>query len=436
MDHWNAFLRVLEEKLGKEAVDRWIKPFKVCDYDAKNLYLEAADPFQAHWFEEQIRPLCKTHFLDQNQQPIKVHIRVPGTQKGSSRKAAPTPLPIELRGDNLDKNATFENFICTEENKLLVELLKTLPNPSYNPVYLFGSAGVGKSHLLMAAAQHLAAKGLKALYVHASTFTDHVVQAIRSSQMQHLRTRYRAVDALIIDDIHILARKNATQEEFFHTFNALHSRGKQIILSAKEAPSQLEDIEPRLTSRFEWGVFFEVHPLGLAELCQVLRQRCRLLQFPLSDEGIAFLAQNFSGNLAALMQAFEALILRSAKRSFSLTKEEIEGKIGDLIALEKAESASPEKIISATAAYFGIRVEDILGKSQGRQATLPRQIALYLCRNKLKLPFQALGRLFGRDHSTVMTSIKQIEEKKLKGGEISTALLEIEKALALNKKNK
>jgi chromosomal replication initiator protein len=227
--------------------------------------------------------------------------------------------------------------------------------------------------------------------------------------MQEVRAAYRSIDTLIVDDIQCFARKSATQEEFFHTFNTLHTLDKQIILSANELPSHLQDIEPRLISRFEWGVSFSLHPPSPQDLGKILQQKAKLLELPLTTELLHFLIKNFSSNPKAPIEALHALALRSSGPT-SLT--EVKRLLSDLLLREQASLLSAEQIIKQTAAYFGIKLEDLTGPSQMRTFAQPRQIAMYLCRTLLNLPFQGIGRIFDRDHSTVMTSVRAVKNAR------------------------
>ncbi len=267
MRAWEEFLAQQEVELGAETVRKWLRPLKIVRFDACNLYLEAPDSFKALWFEEHIRPRVHTRLCNNNQKAIKVHVAV-GTPKEAEKKtkkpfSGTDHQPFELLFDSLNSSFTFEHFVTCSGNLLAYKLLKEsceappshdLSSSSFNPIFLFGRSGTGKTHLLMATANQFRARGQKAIYVRAETFTEHVVAAIRSGEMQTFRKTYRAADALIIDDIEVFSRKTATQEELFHTFNTLHTSGKQIILSSSCSPPELKLIEPRLVSRFEWGI--------------------------------------------------------------------------------------------------------------------------------------------------------------------------------------
>ncbi|MBS0625966.1 MAG: ATP-binding protein [Verrucomicrobia bacterium] len=402
---WEEFITQLESQLGPEIVDEWLRPLKILKFDAANLYLEAKEPFQIHWFEEHVRPLLKEKFLNNNSRPIRVHLSIPGNSPKTKTKAEDPSF--EIRPDPLEADYTFSNFLSASENliahKLLLELTsKTLAWASFNPILIYGPKGSGKTHLLTATAHELK-KDMRVFYVKAETFTEHVVQAIRLGKMQEFRHAYREIDVLIIDDIHIFSRKNATQEEFFHTFNTLHTLGQQIILSANVAPSQLIDIEPRLISRFEWGI-----TLGLEKSNQmeaILDAKAKLWGLKLAPAVIPLILSEITSRP---IEALQALALRSDGTQI----EELAARLllKDFLTQEQENALTAEQIVKSIAAHFGIKPEDLLGKSQMREFALPRQIAMYACRERLKMPFQKIGELFGRDHSTVMASVKQIQK--------------------------
>lgn len=433
MRAWQEFLKKQEEVLGENTVSRWLKPLRVVNFDACNLYLEAEDSFQHAWFEEHIRKSVKANFTNDSGKPIKVHLSIASSEpaktvtkaKISSKPFAPV---LTLGEDSLDPAATLEEFLVTPANELTFKLLAEITGfkadttklaapkvamEGLNPLYLYGEAGSGKTHLLMGVAQMLRKQGLSVLYIRAETFTDHVVAAIRSGAMQEFRKAYRHAGVLIIDDIHILARRSATQEEFFHTFNTLHGSGKQIILSANAPPHLLEGIEPRLISRFEWGIQLHVEKLDLQTVGLWLEKKALSMGLTLTKNGHAFLIRTFHGDTRSLERALHALLLRTqgGSKNPSIDEECAEAYLSDLIHTEKMSETTPDKILKMVASYYGIRSEDLSGKSQTRDAVLPRQMAMYLCRSLLKMPYLRIGHLFSRDHSTVMTSVKQVEEK-------------------------
>jgi len=401
MRAWEEFLQGQVKELGSEAIDKWAKPLKVVHYDAGNLYLEAQDSFQLSWFEEHLRSPIKHSFKNNNQRPIKVHLSLANAPAPKNKKIWKPVL--HLAPDGLDPGCQFDTYFPGSTNQISFSLLKdALEKLSYNPIYLHGPEGIGKSHLLMASAFYLTSLKKHCFYVKAGTLTNHIVAAMRTGAMQKLRDFYRQHDVLLVDDIHQLAHRSATQEELFHTFNTLHMAGKQIILAGSRLPSLLEGIEPRLTSRFEWGLVLPFQPLSAQERKEFLRQKIEQKQLPLSEATEAFLLQQLP-TVKSLQRALETLHQRKDKNDQTW--------IAPLLEELRRKALTPEKIVRMTAEIFEIRADDILGRSHSQEYSLPRQVAIYLCRSMLKMPFLKIADIFSRDHSTVMTSVKNIEKK-------------------------
>ena len=431
MQAWQAFLETLQSDLGEEVVEKWLLPLSVVHFDACNLYLEAQDSFQVSWFEEHIRPLLKRKFRNNNNHPIKVHLTlleqnlVPAEAHPGQRLAETSKNGgLAFVPDQLLEDATLENFLPGEANEIPFKFISalagneevpTISPGAFNPLYIYGDAVSGKTHILMGIAHAFQEKGLRAIYCRAETFTEHVVGAIRSGVMQEFRKAYRHADILLIDDIQILARRGATQEELFHTFNTLHTAGKQIVISANCPPQLLQAIEPRLISRFEWGLTLHLEKIGSQDLHKLLQKKLDQADFPLNDEVMRLLIRNFGSNPRSLLRAIEALMLRThmrhMKSSWLLGLDAAEELLKDLLEDEKKVALNPQTIIQAVAEFYGVPSGEILGKSQVQNCVLPRQIAMHLCRQELKIPYLRLGELFHRDHSTVMSSVKQVQKK-------------------------
>lgn len=433
MEAWENFLSQQEADFGRDTVDKWLRSLKILRFDACNLYLEAKDSFQALWIEEQIRPKLIAAFVNNNKKPIKVHLSIAnvsqkkakGKEKKAIAKEAIAPPKFTLAFDTTDPHYLFENYVVTPSNELAVKLLsnfsqepheRSLPQESlnFNPIYIYGAKGTGKTHLLMATANALRKKGLKVIYARAETFTEHVVAAIRSGEMGTFRNAYRNSDVLLIDDVQIFGRKAATQEEFFHTFNSLHLADKQIILSANSAPPGLQSIEPRLVSRFEWGIALPLELQSRDEMALIMHRKAEALNYRLSPKMATFLLETFQTGTKSILRALQALILRShlneGESAFPtfISIPQAKAILQDLIAEEQQATLTPEKILLHVAEQFGIRPEDILKKGQSRCSVLPRQLAMYFCRMELKMPFAKIGIFFSKDHSTVMSSVKLI----------------------------
>lgn len=427
MRAWENYLKALEHELGKATIDKWARGLKVLHFDAANLYLEASDSFLAQWFHEYIYPKARKNFVNENGRPIKIHLKTPQSQTAAKKEDVldNEPKANLFITDPLDSSYTLDKLIENAQNKIIYKLISEfesfnpLSPPTYNPIYIYGPSGIGKSHLLQGAAHLLMAQNVKVRYVKLTTFTHNMVQAIKTSNMVAFREFYRDCQVLIVDDVHHLAQKSATQEEFFHTFNALHIDGKPILLSSEFSPQNLKQIEPRLISRFEWGIVLPMKSPTAMEMQAILDQKLNEVNTSLSEPTKAYLIDTFSTTPQSLSRALSALLLRahlktpqgSSLNPSLLTPEEAEKLLTDLIKKEAKSKVTVERILGEIADYFGVQVEDILGKSQSRECALPRQISMYFCRQHLNMPYMKIGRIFSRDHSTVMSSVKQIEKK-------------------------
>lgn len=442
MKAWEDFLLQQEKELGPETINKWLRSLKIARFDAGNLYLEAKDSFQAIWFEEHIRPKIISSFVNNNHKKIRVHLAVgnkPAQAIVSSKEAKIIPRPaFQLTFDSIDPLSTLENFVVSKANEVTFRVMSESLN-DFNPVYLHGLSGAGKTHLLMAIAKEQERLGKKVIYTRAETFTDHVVAAIRSGEMVRFRQEYRNTDLLIIDDVHIFSRKGATQEEFFHTFNALQLMGKQIVLSAKCPPQELQEIEPRLVSRFEWGIVLSLEVAKEKAIEPLLKKKAAALNYPLPPRVSEYLIESFVSGPKAVMRSLEALILRSHIHQNAHTNQPLfrpmtvqlaKHYLSDLLLAEKQNALTAQKIIQATSDHYGIRPDDILSKAQTRDCAHPRQISMYLCREHLKIPFTKIGEIFGRDHSTVMSSVRLVKKSHdARESEFSSAISEIEKKI-------
>ncbi len=427
MRAWQEFIAEQEKVLGPETARRWLRTLRVIDFDAGNLYLSAKDSFQVMWFKEHIKAKLATDLVNESGRPIKVHIAVgqraapPKKQKKEDEAQKSAPKEFELTFDTLNPQTTFDTFVAPEEEALTLKVLSdlsgangqepTMELATFNPIFISGPSGSGKTHLMMATAHALRKRKINALYARAETFTEHVVGAIRNGEMHRFRNAYRNAEVLLIDNIQVLSRKAATQEELFHTFNTLHVAGKQIILAANVAPQELQHVEPRLVSRFEWGIALHTTTPTREQIEKILTSKLAALDYSLEPKVRDFLLEYFGASTVALTRALEALILRSHLESTrgALTVPVATSLLEDLLREERRHVLTPDRIVSSVAEHFGIHSDDILGKSQRRECASPRKIAMYLCRKSLYMPYVKIGDQFGRDHSTVMTSVRGIE---------------------------
>lgn len=415
MKAWEEFLEKQEKRIGTENVKRWLKTLKVIKFDACNLYLEAENQFHKNWIDEHISQELLT-LTNNNGNHIKVHLNTDLNKKN---------LPVAPKGfkeDNLDPFFSLDNFFFSEENTLALSLIgeltgynfkeKKAETPSlepvvFNPILLWGPSGCGKTHLLHATAKTLKMKNENVFFIDAATFTEYIVNAIRFGTMLELRKILREIEVLIVDNIHVLANKSATQEEFFHTFNSLHLSKKQIILSSTLPPKEMHDIEKRLVSRFEWGITLPLTPPTKEISALIFKDKLNEFSLKIPSDGQKFLLEKFD-QLPSLLKAVQALAIRN--NGATLNEGNISLLLKDLLLEEDERKISTEKIIATVASHFKLRPEEITGKAQNQECSNARKVAIYLCRTILSMPYVKIGKIFGRDHSTIMTSFGQVEK--------------------------
>ncbi len=429
MQKWDAFIQHLRGVLGASSVEKWLRGVQVTKFDAHNIHLEVRDDFQIHWFREHISPLAKQHFK-WGERPIRIHLFAnsstspqPSPQKKPSRSHWPDHEGVGRATMRAAKAIPLKDVSPTAgqllAHRLLTEIVRApssggIQLGTYNPIFLFGPTGCGKSKLLEASAVELIDAELRVIALNGNAFTEDVVGAIRRGEMATFRDRYRSADVLIIEGVEQLGKKSATQEEFFHTFNTLHTAGKQIILSAPQHPQKLAAIEERLISRFEWGITVELTKATTAEVFEIAHRKLQELGLDLQGNALQALIDNLDGNLKTVMNALEVLNYKSALPDRHLepspSRAKLEKHLQEIVKRFRAHRATPQTIIDQVAAHFGILSADLIGKSQSREFTRPRRLAMYLCRSELHLPFVKIGEIFQRDHSTVMSNCRNIEQ--------------------------
>lgn len=327
---------------------------------------------------------------------------------------------INYENANLNPKYKFDTFVVGSNNKFAHSASLAVaesPGEAYNPLYLYGGAGLGKTHLMHSIGHFILEQSpnTKVLYVTSEAFTNEVIESIRSGNsaaMTKLREKYRTVDVLMIDDVQFIIGKESTQEEFFHTFNVLHSAGKQIILSSDKPPKEMETLEERFRSRFEWGLTADIQPPDYETRMAILRKNAENYDKQIDDHIFQYIATNIKSNIRELEGAFNRVIAKSKIRNTSeITIELAEDALKDIIHPDKNKEITPYLIIEVVAEHFGVDPEDITSKKRNSEFVLPRQVVMYLCRNMLDISLNNIGKILGKkDHTTIIHGIKKIEE--------------------------
>jgi chromosomal replication initiator protein len=339
--------------------------------------------------------------------------KVSTAEEREEELALPTP-EIATLGQPLNPDYTFDNFVVGPSNHFChaaATAVADQPGDSYNPLFLHGNAGLGKTHLLQALCHVLQGKEAKVCYLSCEDFTNHFIGAIESRSLDSFRYRYRHADVLAIDDVHFLAEKERTQEEFFHTFNSLYNRQKQIILSSDRHPKDIADIEERLVSRFKWGLVIQLEPPPLETRIAIVKRKAKMRSMELDDMAAAYIGERIKENVRELEGAVNRVLYLSRLNNRQIDVELLEEALADLVpSLPVNIGPGLAEILRVVADRFGIRPTDIQSRRQTKSVAYPRQICMYLARRCTQCSLEEIGGHFGgRDHTTVHYGIRKIE---------------------------
>ena len=336
---------------------------------------------------------------------------------------APAPKPvynINYENANLNPKYKFDTFVVGSNNKFAHSASLAVaesPGEVYNPLYLYGGAGLGKTHLMHSIGHFIMEQNseTKVLYVTSEEFTNEVIESIRSGNaaaMTKLREKYRTVDVLMVDDVQFIIGKESTQEEFFHTFNVLHSAGKQIILSSDKPPKEMETLEERFRSRFEWGLIADIQPPDYETRMAILRKNAESCDMEIDEEIIDYIATNIKSNIRELEGAFNKIIAFAKLNKVTPTLSLAEEALKDIIYPDKPKEITPLLIINVVSEHFGVNPDDITSKKRNSEFVQPRQVVMYLCRELTDTSLTTIARLLGKkDHTTVIHGINKISEE-------------------------
>lgn len=349
-----------------------------------------------------------------------------------------TVYNINYESANLNSKYRFDTFVVGGNNKFAHSASLAVaesPGVAYNPLYLYGGAGLGKTHLMHSIGHFILDQNpdMKVLYVTSEQFTNEVIESIRSgnaAKMNKLREKYRTVDVLLIDDVQFIIGKESTQEEFFHTFNVLHSAGKQIILSSDKPPKEMETLEERFRSRFEWGLIADIQPPDYETRMAILKKNAENYNKEINEDIFQYIATNIKSNIRELEGAYNKVIAFSKLNKVEITLDNVEEALKDIISPNAKKQITPQVIIDVVAEHFGISSVDIVSKRRNSEFVLPRQICMYLCRELTTESLQNIGKALNKkDHTTVIHGIEKITEDMKKNEELTNKIGIIKKKL-------
>ena len=427
---WQATLGELELALSKANFTTWFKKTYIASIENEKAIICVPNTFTQAWLEKKYNEAILKSLRNVINAPLKeiiykVEVR-PQSEVISELKIKTAAQPEEKPRTHvipqkdqwceigLNPRYTFKNFVVGKSNELAnaaAQASAAKPGESYNPLFIYGGVGLGKTHLLQAIGHEVIAHNQRArvLYVTCERFTNEFIHSVRGGKAKEFKDTYRNMDVLLIDDIQFITGKEGTQEEFFHTFNTLHQNNKQIVISSDRPPKAIPALEHRLLSRFEWGMMADISSPDLETRVAILGNKCKEKEYELENEFLEHVAKTIQSNIRELEGALNKIIVYHQFKSLKPTMESIDSILQSFSPVQKRKSITPRHVIDIIANYFDVKVSDLLGKSREKKLAFPRQIVMYVLREEMKTSYPAIGQaLGGRDHTTAMHAYEKI----------------------------
>jgi chromosomal replication initiator protein len=426
---WRAALGELQVSLSPANFETWLKDTSLVEFDENRFRIAAPNGFARDWLDNRYRTLISQTLARVVGGSVQVEFVVadaPGpVPQQVSDDAVPLP-PVSAGGNtiNLNSRYTFSNFIVGSANRLAHAAALSVaerPGHAYNPLFLYGGVGLGKTHLMHAIGNAVAAKfpRKRILYATSEKFTNDFINSIREQKMEDFRGRYRRIDVLLIDDIQFIAERERTQEEFFHTFNAIHEAGKQVVLSSDRPPKAITTLEERLRSRFKQGLITDVQPPDLETRIAILRSKAEDQLNLIPAEVIEFIARKVVSNVRELEGALNRVIAYASMSGMPINNELASAVLSNVMYNPKKRSITPQRIVRAVAEYYGVNLDQLRSSKRERAIVVPRQIAMFLIREETDISLLRIGaELGGRDHSTVLHACDKIARELAENDEM------------------
>jgi chromosomal replication initiator protein len=439
-DLWNKTLSAIEEKIPSQGFEMWFKPIRLISFSNEEAVLEVPNRFFKEWIEERYYTLV-TETLERFSEKKGLLLKISISKR--DKNSLPKKVDIDRetikaklveREINLNPKYTFETFVVGLSNQFAHAAARAVaerPAISYNPLFLYGGVGLGKTHLMNAIGHNIVSTKpkLRLAYMPSEIFTNELITSIRYQKMEEFRNKYRGMDILLMDDIHFIAGKDRTQEEFFHTFNTLYESQKQIVISSDRFPKEIPDIEERLRSRFEWGLIADIQPPDLETKVAILDRKAEIEGIRLPKDVSLFIATKVKTNIRELEGCLIRLGAYSSLKKIDINLEMAKDILRDIID-EKEKPISIEQIQKVVSEHFSIKPQDMKVKKRTRDIAFPRQVAIYLSRTLTNISLNEIGRHFGgKDHSTIIHATKIIDERVKKDEELKERIEALIKTL-------
>lgn len=438
---WQATLGQLQTEMSKAAFDTWVRSAEMVSYEDRTFTVGVQNAYARDWLDKRLNTKVTNILSGIMEAPQQLQFVVWHKDYNQPQEPEPEPAPVEIKtaplpstfnaGSAINGKYTFDNFVVGSSNRLAHAACMAVaesPAQAYNPLFLYGGVGLGKTHLLHAIGNECRRKGLQVLYVSSEEFTNDLINAIRTHTTAAFRDRYRRMDVLLIDDIQFIAGKESTQEEFFHTFNTLHGQDKQIVMSSDRPPKAMVTLEERLRSRFEWGLTADIQPPDLETRIAILRSKAERSNHQVPGDILEMIARQIQSNIRELEGALTRVIAYADLRNQPLTPDLADIALADLIPQRSV--IQPDKVMGLVADSFGIDPERLTSRDRSRDVALPRQVVMYLLRVEANVSLPQIGEaLGGRDHTTVMYACEKVADMMERDDHLRRKIIQIREKL-------
>jgi chromosomal replication initiator protein len=415
---WDQVLGLLERKLTRHTFSLWFRPTTLLSEDAGLLRVRVPSAQFKDWLTKNYQPVLQETLADLGRSDVRVVFE---PEEGEAPSAAPSPAAEPPRDEALaplNPKYTFESFVVGSSNQFAhaaARAVAEIPSKSYNPLFLYGGVGLGKTHLMHAIGHYIQARNqkLRLLYISSDRFINEMINAIRFDRLPAFRQKYRSIDVLLVDDIQFMAGKDRTQEEFFHIFNALHDGQKQIVISSDCPPRQIPSLEERLQSRFEWGLIADIQPPDIETKVAILRKKAESERVEVPENVALFIASKVRTNIRELEGSLIRLVAYASLTGRDIDLPLTQEVLKDLLHTED-KPVSLEMIQKLVADHYNVKLAELKTRNNSKAVALPRQVAMYLMKTLTDASLPEIGKAFGKHHTTVIHSVRKIEEQRKK----------------------
>jgi len=438
---WSESTKIIKEKISKQNFDTWIKPIKIISLEESRAGLSVPNKFFRDWLVENYFTIISEAVANVAGAPVSVNFiiqkseQIPEEPHETTVSMSEPTTPVPRTHSSLNPNYSFERFIVGVSNQFAHAAARSVaehPAHNYNPLFIYGGVGLGKTHLVNAIGLLTAALYPKknVLYVSAEEFMNELINSIRYDKMPEFREKYRKIDSLLIDDIQFIAGKERTQEEFFHTFNTLHDSGKQIVVTSDKFPKEIQNLEARLRSRFEWGLIADIQPPEIETRIAIIEKKAAENNIILSGDVIHYIALVADSNIRELEGILTRIAAYASLTGSEITIDTVKDIVRKLLKHVKKQDITIDDIVKTVALKFGVKVTDIKSQKKTKDLVLSRQISMFLARKLTESSFPDIGtKIGGRDHSTVIYANNKIKKVIEKDFQIKKSIDEIEEKL-------